>query len=47
MTEKQNPLLQTQIINKRISELQLKVKAGRHPNIRISTGYNFGQKSIV
>jgi outer membrane protein TolC len=44
LAEKQNPLLQTQIINKRISELQLKqVKAGRYPNIRISTGYNFGQ----
>lgn len=44
LAEKQNPLLQAQIINKRASELQLKqVKAGRYPTIRVSTGYNFGQ----
>jgi outer membrane protein TolC len=44
LAEKQNPLLQAQIINKRVSELQLKqVKAGRYPTIRVSTGYNFGQ----
>jgi outer membrane protein TolC len=37
-------LLQAQIINKRVSELQLKqVKTGRYPTIRVSTGYNFGQ----
>jgi outer membrane protein TolC len=44
LADKQNPLLQAQIINKRVSELQLKqVKAGRYPTIRVSTGYNFGQ----
>jgi hypothetical protein len=32
-------LLQAQIINKRVSELQLKqVKTGRYPTIRVSTG---------
>jgi outer membrane protein TolC len=41
-------LLQAQIINKRVSELQLKqVKAGRYPTIRVSTGYNFGQANQV
>lgn len=41
---KQNPLLQAQIISKRVSELQLKqVKAGRYPTVRVTTGYNFGQ----
>ena len=44
LAEQQNPLLQAQIINKRVAELQLKqVKAGRYPTIRVSTGYNFGQ----
>lgn len=44
LADNQNPLLQTQIINKRVSELQLKqVKAARYPTIRVSTGYNFGQ----
>lgn len=44
LAEKQNPLLQAQIINKRVTELELKqVKAGRYPTIRVNTGYNFGQ----
>jgi outer membrane protein TolC len=44
LAEQQNPMLQAQIINKRVAELQLKqVKAGRYPTIRVSTGYNFGQ----
>ena len=44
LADKQNPLLQAQIINKRVAELQLKqVKAGRYPTVRVSTGYNFGQ----
>ena len=44
LAEQQNPLLQAQLINKRVAELQLKqVKAGRYPTIRVSTGYNFGQ----
>ncbi|MFV5689917.1 TolC family protein [Flavobacterium sp. ZT3R25] len=44
LAEKQNPQLETQIINKRVSELQLKqIKAGRYPNIKINTGYNFSE----
>lgn len=40
----QNPQLQAQIINKRVSELQLKqVKAGRFPTVRVNTGYNFAE----
>ncbi len=42
LAEKQNPLLQTQIINKRIAELELKqIKGDRYPTIGISSGYNF------
>lgn len=42
LAEKQNPQLQAQIINKRISELQLKqVKANRYPTVNITSGYNF------
>ncbi len=42
LAEKQNPQLQTQIINKRIAELELKqIKGDRYPTIAISTGYNF------
>jgi len=42
LAEKQNPQLQSQIINKRISELQLKqVKANRYPTVNITSGYNF------
>lgn len=41
LAEKQNPELQTQLINKRISELNLKnVKSTRYPTIGVSTGYN-------
>ncbi|MFV5693296.1 TolC family protein [Flavobacterium sp. LT1R49] len=44
LAEKQNPQLETQIISKRVSELQLKqIKAGRYPNIKINTGYNFSE----
>ena len=44
LAEQQNPMLQAQIINKRVAELQLKqVKALRYPTVRVSTGYNFGQ----
>ena len=44
LAEKQNPQLQTQIINKRISELQLKqVKASRYPTVNITSGYNFSR----
>lgn len=42
LAEKQNPQLQTQIINKRVTELQLRqVKANRLPIVSISSGYNF------
>lgn len=38
----QNPELQAQLINKRISELQLKqIKGNRYPRISATTGYNF------
>jgi len=41
---KQNPQLQAQIINKSVSELQLKqVRAGRFPTLRLNTGYNFAE----
>ncbi|RYZ79890.1 MAG: TolC family protein, partial [Proteobacteria bacterium] len=41
LAQKQNPLLQTQIISKRVAELQLKaVKAQRYPVITVNTGYN-------
>lgn len=40
----ENPQLQAENINKKISELQLKqIKALRYPTITASTGYNFGQ----
>lgn len=38
----QNPELQAQLINKRISELELKqIKANRYPRISATSGYNF------
>lgn len=44
LAEKQNPELQAQIINKRVTELQLKqVKSSRYPTIGVSTGYNFAE----
>ncbi|WP_029036916.1 TolC family protein [Salinimicrobium xinjiangense] len=40
----QNPSLQAQIINRNITQLQLKqVRAGRYPSIAASTGYIFSQ----
>jgi len=42
LAEKQNPLLEAQIINNRVSELQLKqIKAARYPIVAVNTGYNF------
>lgn len=39
---KQNPTLEAQIINERVSELQLKqIKAARYPTVRVNTAYNF------
>lgn len=44
LAQKQNPALESQIINKRIAELQLKqVKASRYPTLRLTTGYNFSE----
>ncbi len=40
----QNPQLEAEMINKRISELELKqIKASRYPSIYATSGYNFGQ----
>lgn len=42
LSEKQNPQLQAQLLEKNNAELQLKqVKAGRYPTVRINSGYNF------
>ena len=42
LAEKQNPQLVTQIINRKISELQLKqIRANRYPTIRLNSGYAF------
>jgi outer membrane protein TolC len=42
LAEKQNPQLEAQIINKRVSELQLKqIKGNRYPTIALNSGYNF------
>jgi outer membrane protein TolC len=41
LAAKQNPQLESQIISKRLSELQLKqIKAGRYPVISVNTAYN-------
>jgi outer membrane protein len=40
--EKQNPLLQAQILEKKVADLNLKqVKGNRYPTVRITSGYNF------
>lgn len=42
LAEKQNPQLESQIIAKRISELQLKqIKAARYPTLKVTSGYTF------
>ncbi|MCI4443369.1 MAG: TolC family protein [Lentimicrobium sp.] len=44
LAEKQNPELETQIINQRISELQLKqIKGERYPTVNLTTGYVFSE----
>ena len=44
LAEKQNPELEAQIINKRVSELQLKqIKAARYPTLKVNTAYNFAE----
>jgi len=44
LAQKQNPVLEAQIINKRIAELQLKqVRADRYPTVALTSGYNFAE----
>lgn len=44
LAEKQNPLLQAQLIARNVAQLELKqVKAGRYPTIIASTGYQFNE----
>lgn len=44
LAEKQNPELQAQIINQKVSELQLKqIKADRYPTLALNTGYVFSE----
>lgn len=44
LAEKQNPQLESQIINKRVAELELKqIKAARYPTVRINSAYNFSE----
>jgi len=44
LVEKQNPELETQIINQRISELQLKqIKGDRYPTLNLTSGYVFSE----
>jgi len=44
LAEKQNPELETQIINQKISELQLKqIKGERYPTLNLTTGYVFNE----
>ncbi len=44
LAEKQNPQLESEIINKRVSELQLKqIKGQRYPTLNLTTGYNFAE----
>lgn len=44
LTEKQNPELESQILNKKIAELQLKqIKGDRYPIIKINSAYNFSE----
>ena len=42
LAEKQNPQLESEIINKRVTELQLKqIKGERYPTLNLTSGYNF------
>ena len=44
LAEKQNPQLEAQIVNKRVSELELKqIKGVRYPTVSVNTGYNFSE----
>lgn len=42
LAEKQNPELEMQIINKKVTELELRqIKGERYPTIKLNSGYNF------
>lgn len=42
LAEKQNPELEMQIINKKVTELELKqIKGERYPTVKLNSGYNF------
>lgn len=44
LATKQNPQLELLIINKQISELQLKqIKGNRYPTVKVNTGYTFAE----
>lgn len=44
LAQKQNPQLEAQIINQRVSELQLKqIKAARYPTVKVNSGYSFAE----
>lgn len=44
LAEKQNPILEAQILNKKVAELQLKqVKGDRYPVLRLNSAYNFSE----
>ena len=44
LAEKQNPVLEAQILNKKVAELQLKqVKGDRYPVLRLNSAYNFSE----
>lgn len=42
LSDRQNPLIQTALINQNIAEQELKrIKGGRYPQVSLNTGYNF------
>ena len=44
LAAKQNPILEAQILNKKVAELQLKqIKGDRYPILRLNSAYNFSE----
>ena len=44
LAQKQNPQLEAQIINQRVSELQLKqIKSERYPTVKVNSGYSLAE----
>jgi outer membrane protein len=44
LAEKQNPVLEAQILNKKVAELQLKqIKGDRYPVLKLNSAYNFSE----